>query len=133
MKRAAVTAVTLLLMTGCSGTDRPTEKAEALPKVSAATTCGQLFDDEAPIEEVIDLMQKPTTSPADANRARDFADELEPIGSQADGELAPHVEVVIDELRTFADSVDDLKTYDTGSMVTSLTELNNVCGLTPRF
>jgi len=128
-----VTAVAVLLA-GCSGDGEKEAEAapSAPPTVSTTTTCGQLFDDEAPIEGVVDLMTK-TTVPADANRARDFADDLESIGAQAGDELKPHLGVVVDELREFADTVDDLGSYDTVDMVTSLTELNNVCGVTPRF
>lgn len=126
-----------LAMAGCGGsdatpTDAPAEKA--LPTVSAATTCGALLDgDEAPMPEVIDLMSAERTMPSDADVARGYADEMEEVAAQANEDLAPHIEVVVDELRAFAESVDDLGTFDTGAMVTSLTEINNVCGNSPRF
>ena len=137
MKITGVTVAlaTMVVLAGCSGGEAADSEptAKALPKVSAATTCGQLFDGDAPAEGVVDLMRKTTTEPQDADAARTLADDLEPIGAQADTELEPHVGVVVDELREFADSVDERESYDTADMVTSLTELNNVCGLTPRF
>lgn len=134
MKITGAVLVAVLLLSGCSGGDdeaaAPTDKA--LPAVSPATTCGQLLDgDEAPMTAVVDLMNK-TTVPADANRARDYADELDRIHDQADDQLGPHIDVVASELRTFADTVDDLGSYDTATMVTSLTELNNVCSTVDR-
>lgn len=133
--------VLALLVVGCGGSSDdggPSESSspakEALPTVSAATTCGALLDgSEPPMPGVIDLMNKSTTEPRDADAARAFADELEPIGTQADADLAPHVEVVVDQLRVFADSVDERRSFETDSLVTSLTEINNVCGNTPRF
>ncbi|WP_374457694.1 hypothetical protein [Nocardioides sp.] len=141
MTRLVAAAALALLLAGCSSDSDPKPddaaqepSASALPTVSAATTCGQLFDGgAAPVPDVIDLMKQPETMPSDAEDARGLADDLEPIGAQANDELAPHVAVVVDELREFADTVDDLGSYDTGDLVTSLTELNNVCGGTPRF
>lgn len=128
------TVAAAMLLTSCSESGGSAGAApEPPPKVSAATSCGQLFDGDAPVEGVVDLMQKPTTTPGDADVARTFADDLEPIGAQADDDLAPHVSVVVDELREFADTVDEREAYDTADMVTSLTELNNICGVTPRF
>lgn len=135
--RILTTLLGLLLLCSCSnadaGADETKEPPKALPTVSTATTCGQLFDGgDAPLEGIVDLMKKTTTS-ADADRARDFADDLEPIEAQAGAELKPHIGVVADELQEFADTVDERGSYDTATMVTSLTELNNVCGVTPRF
>lgn len=134
--RLLTTILGLLLLCSCSnadaGADAAKDKPKALPTVSTATTCGQLFDGDAPLEGIVDLMTK-TTTPSDADRARDYASDLEPIEGQAGAELKPHIGVVADELQEFADTVDERGSYDTADMVTSLTELNNVCGVTPRF
>lgn len=133
--RTLLAALALVVLTGCSGGDTEgvgEESETPAPKVSAATTCGQLMDGDAPMQGVVDLMRA-ETMPSDAEDARGFADEMESIGTQADDELAPHVDVVVSELREFAEAVDGGDTFDTNAMVTSLTELNNVCGNTPRF
>lgn len=123
---------TLLLLSACSSAEGGGQR-EAPPAVSTATTCGQLLDGgEAPLEGVVDLMQA-TTSAQDDDRARAFADDLEDIGTQAKEETAPHIDVVVTELRKFADAVEGGGAFDTETMVTSLRELNNVCGVTPRF
>lgn len=130
--RTALVALSLVALAGCSSGESAAPE-EPLPTVSSATTCGALFDGDAPAEGVVDLMSKPTTEPADADAARGYADDMESLGSQAGAELEPHVGVVVDELREFAETVDERTSYDTADMVTSLTELNNVCGVTPRF
>lgn len=134
MRRLAGVLVTLVLLSAC-GNDGDTESTQAdeLPKVSTATTCGQLFDGDAPLEAVVDLMSKESTVVQDADEARGLADDLEPIAEQAGEDTEPHIGVVRDELETFAESVDERESFDTTALVTSLTELNNVCGVTPRF
>lgn len=71
-------------------------------------------------------------STTDDETAAALAEELAPIQEQAGEEIGPHVKVVEAELREYAD-VKAGETFETDTMVTSLTELNNVCGVTPRF
>lgn len=133
--RPFIALLALLLVTACSSdAEEPAEpKEQALPTVSAPTTCDSLFDgDDAPMQKVVDLMTA-DTMPSDDDRARQYADDMEAIGAQAGDELEPHVSVVVDELREFADAVEGGETFQTEMMVTSLTELNNVCGFEPRF
>lgn len=135
MRRLTGVIAAALLLSAC-GNDGDTESNQAdeeLPQVSTATTCGQLFDGDAPLEAVVDLMSKESTVVQDADEARRLADDLEPIAEQADEDTEPHIGVVRDELDTFAESVDELESFDTTALVTSLTELNNICGVTPRF
>lgn len=130
MRSLLAACAVVLLLTSCGGeTDAAAE--EAPPKVSTATTCGQLFDGDAPIARVVDLMSA-EASPSDDEEAEALADELDPILEQAGGEVGPHVEVVATELREYAD-VKVGESFETQTMVTSLTELNNVCGGTLRF
>lgn len=134
MRRLTGVIAAAFLLTACSGgadttSEEPT--TEPLPKVSAATSCGQLFDGDAPAEKVVDLMTA-EASASDGKVAESLASELDPIAEQADEKIGPHVEVVATELRDYADNeVGD--SFDTSNLVTSLTELNNICGVTPRF
>lgn len=132
--RIAIAALGLVLLAGCGNDDTSAaadEASEPLPAVSTTTSCGQLFDGDAPIEQVVDLMSA-EASTSDAATATALADDLAPIEAQASEEIQPHVQVVENELRAYAE-VKAGESFDTGAMVTSLTELNNVCGVTPRF
>lgn len=131
--RTLLVVVTLASLAACSGESKPAPEAESLPTVSAATTCGALLDGkDAPMQGVVDLMRA-DTMPSHDDRAREFAADLERIGEQAGEETAPHIRVVVEELREFADAVEGGEGFETGTMVTSLTEINNVCGREPRF
>lgn len=133
MRNTIATLGLVVLLAGCgngTGASEP-ETSESLPSVSTATSCGQLFDGDAPIEKVVDLMTAEAAA-SDDETATALADELAPIEAQAGEEIQPHVEVVENELRAYAE-VQAGESFDTGTMVTSLTELNNVCGVTPRF
>lgn len=129
--RTVVVAALLFLLAACGGKEGETASAESAPKVSAATTCGQLFDGDAPLESVVDLMTA-EASASDRPKAEALASKLDPIGDQANEDLAAHVGVVARELREYADTPLG-EGFDTAEMVTSLTELNNACGVTPRF
>lgn len=129
--RTLIAVAACFLLVACGSSEEPEAEQEAAPKVSTATTCGQLFDGEAPGEQVVDLMTA-EASPSDDETAEALADELDPIAQQAGEETAAHVEVVARELREYAE-VTAGETFETDEIVTSLTDLNNVCGVTPRF
>lgn len=129
--RSLLVALAALVLTSCGGAGAEPATEEALTKVSTATTCGQLFDGDAPIARVVDLMSA-KASLSGGPKAEALADELDPIREQAGGEIGPHVEVVATELREYA-QVKAGESFETQTIVTSLTELNNVCGGTLRF
>jgi hypothetical protein len=133
--RTALVALAVVLLSSCGGGEgepKP-ETEQAPPKVSTATTCGQLFDGDAPIERTVDLMTAEASAADGAGpKAEALAEELDPIAAQAGEEVGPHVDVVATELREYA-AVKAGESFETDAMVTSLTELNNVCGVTPRF
>ena len=134
MRTLLAACAVVLLTSSCGGSGEAsgaTDTESAAPKVSTATTCSQLFDGDAPAERVVDLMAA-EASTTDDEKAAALADELAPIESQAGDEIGPHVKVVETELRKYAD-VKAGESFETATMVTSLTELNNVCGTTPRF
>ncbi|TQJ31393.1 hypothetical protein [Microbacterium sp. SLBN-146] len=145
---ALVTAVSVLVLSGCAGVDRsaagaresedapsPTATEEALPTVSLETTCGLLFGSnvDGPVTEAADIITRFVEAPDLSTVTEDELDttvgSLDGASRNADPTIVPYIEAqsdvlnqLLNALRTGENSNLDLVDFKAASL-----ELLNRC------